>query len=35
VRWTNILADLQLQAGYLAVFATAAWARFSTKDVLA
>jgi len=35
VHWTNIVADLRLQAGYIAVFATAAWARFSTKDVLA
>jgi len=35
VQWHNILADLQLQAGYIAVFAAAAWARFSTKDVLA
>jgi ABC-2 type transport system permease protein len=35
VRWSNILADLQLQLGYIAVFAAAAWARFSTKDVLA
>jgi ABC-2 type transport system permease protein len=35
VHWTNIVADLQLQAGYIAVFAAAAWARFSTKDILA
>jgi ABC-2 type transport system permease protein len=35
VRWAGILADLKLQAGYIAVFAAAAWARFSTKDVLA
>jgi len=27
--------NLRLQLGYIAVFATAAWARFSTKDVLA
>jgi ABC-2 type transport system permease protein len=35
VRWSGIVADLRLQLGYIAVFATAAWARFSTKDVLA
>lgn len=34
VVWHNILADLGIQAGYVAVFATAAWARFTTKDVL-
>src|SRR5207253_2048119 len=28
VHWTNIVADLRLQAGYIAVFAAAAWARF-------
>ena len=26
--------DLLLQAGYIALFGTAAWARFTTKDVL-
>ena len=35
VQWTNIGKDLLLQAGYIAVFATAAWARFTTRDVLA
>jgi ABC-2 type transport system permease protein len=35
VRWSGIVADLRLQLGYILVFATAAWARFSTKDVLA
>jgi ABC-2 type transport system permease protein len=35
VRWNDIVKDLTLQAGYVAVFGTAAWARFSTKDVLA
>jgi len=35
VQWHGIVADLRLQVGYIAVFATAAWARFSTKDVLA
>lgn len=33
--WTSIDKDLLLQLGYIAVFATAAWARFTTKDVLA
>ena len=35
VQWSGIVADLRLQLGYILVFATAAWARFSTKDVLA
>jgi ABC-2 type transport system permease protein len=35
VVWSSIVKDLLLQAGYIAVFASAAWARFSTKDVLA
>jgi ABC-2 type transport system permease protein len=35
VRWSAIVADVKLQAGYVAVFLPAAWARFSTKDVLA
>ena len=35
VRWTDITKNLVLQVGYVAVFATAAWARFTTKDVLA
>jgi ABC-2 type transport system permease protein len=35
VTWHNIVKDLSLQAGYVAVFGAAAWARFSTKDVLA
>jgi ABC-2 type transport system permease protein len=34
VRWTDIRKDLLLQAGYVAVFGSAAWARFTTKDVL-
>jgi ABC-2 type transport system permease protein len=34
VTWTAILKNLELQAGYSAVFVSAAWARFSTKDVL-
>jgi ABC-2 type transport system permease protein len=33
--WSSIDKDLLLQLGYVAVFATAAWARFTTKDVLA
>jgi ABC-2 type transport system permease protein len=35
VRWNDIVKDLTLQLGYIAVFCAAAWARFSTKDVLA
>jgi ABC-2 type transport system permease protein len=35
VSWTGITKDLLLQAGYVAVFGTAAWARFTTRDVLA
>lgn len=35
VRWTDIVNDLTLQLGYIAVFGAAAWARFTTKDVLA
>ncbi|HEY2300827.1 MAG TPA: hypothetical protein VGH66_02990, partial [Acidimicrobiales bacterium] len=34
VRWTDIRKDLLLQLGYIAVFGSAAWARFTTKDVL-
>lgn len=33
--WSGMVKDLLLQLGYVAVFATAAWARFTTKDVLA
>ena len=35
VTWHEIIKDLSLQLGYVAVFGAAAWARFSTKDVLA
>lgn len=35
VQWTQIGRGLTLQLGYVAVFGTAAWARFTTKDVLA
>ena len=35
VRWTDITKNLLLQLGYIVVFATAAWSRFTTKDVLA
>lgn len=35
IRWTGIVHDLLLQMGYIAVFGAAAWARFTTKDVLA
>lgn len=35
VHWSAMVHNLIRQAGYVAVFATAAWARFTTKDVLA
>jgi ABC-2 type transport system permease protein len=35
VVWGGIGRDLLLQAGYVAVFGAAAWARFTTRDVLA
>lgn len=35
VVWGNIAKDLLLQLAYVAVFGAAAWAQFSTKDVLA
>jgi ABC-2 type transport system permease protein len=35
VRWHGIWKDLVLQAGYVAFFGAAAWARMTTRDVLA
>jgi len=35
ITWTSIERNLALQAGYVAVFVSAAWARFATRDVLA
>ena len=35
VRWSAIIHNLLRQLGYIAVFGSAAWARFTTKDVLA
>ena len=35
VSWHDISKGLLLQLGYVAVFGSAAWARFTTKDVLA
>jgi len=35
VRWANIEKDLILQAGYVAFFGSAAWARMTSRDVLA
>jgi ABC-2 type transport system permease protein len=35
VYWHNIVKDLLLQAGYVAVFGSAAWARMTSRDVLA
>ncbi|KJS55915.1 ABC transporter permease [Streptomyces rubellomurinus subsp. indigoferus] len=33
--WDNILKDLGLQAAYVAVFGSAAWARFTSRDISA
>jgi ABC-2 type transport system permease protein len=35
VQWSAITKNLEIQAGYVALFAAAAWARFTTKDILA
>jgi ABC-2 type transport system permease protein len=35
VTWGGIRRDLLLQLGYVAVFGCAAWARFTTRDILA
>jgi ABC-2 type transport system permease protein len=35
IRWTSVRHDLTLQLAYIVVFGAAAWARFTTKDVLA
>jgi ABC-2 type transport system permease protein len=35
VSWHGISRDLLLQVGYVAVFGSAAWARFTTRDILA
>jgi ABC-2 type transport system permease protein len=35
ILWSGIGRNLALQAGYVVVFASAAWARFTPKDVLA
>jgi ABC-2 type transport system permease protein len=35
IYWHNIGKDLLLQAGYVAVFGAAAWARMTSRDVLA
>jgi ABC-2 type transport system permease protein len=35
VRWAGIEKDLALQGGYVAFFGSAAWARMTTRDVLA
>ena len=34
IRWTDISKNLLMQAGYVAVFGSLAWARFAGKDVL-
>ncbi|MFE2412816.1 ABC transporter permease [Kitasatospora sp. NPDC059408] len=33
--WDGVLKNLALQAGYVAVFGSAAWARFSSRDISA
>ncbi|MYU48173.1 ABC transporter permease, partial [Streptomyces sp. SID7803] len=33
--WDEVLKNLELQALYAAVFGSAAWARFTTKDITA
>ena len=33
--WSGIVKNIAVQAGYVAVFGAAAWARFTTKDILA
>jgi ABC-2 type transport system permease protein len=35
VTWQGITKDMLLQVGYIAVFGSAAWARFTTSDILA
>ncbi|WP_189931794.1 ABC transporter permease [Streptomyces sulfonofaciens] len=35
VYWTDLVRNLELQALYAAVFGSAAWARFTTKDITA
>lgn len=35
ITWGGVSRDLLLQAGYVAVFGSLAWARFTTRDVLA
>ena len=35
IAWSSILKNLEIQGGYLLVFAAAAWARFTSRDVLA
>ncbi|MFD9797051.1 ABC transporter permease [Streptomyces sp. NPDC059070] len=35
VYWDDVMKNLELQAVYVAVFGTAAWARFTTKDITA
>jgi ABC-2 type transport system permease protein len=35
IPWQGITRNLERQVAYIAVFGSAAWARFTTKDVLA
>jgi len=35
ITWSGIVRNLRLQTGYVVVFAAAAWARFTSRDVLA
>ena len=34
ILWTNVLRGLGVQLGYLVVFCLAAWANFTTKDIV-
>jgi ABC-2 type transport system permease protein len=35
ISWTDIVKNLELQGAYVVVFTTAAWARFTSRDILA
>jgi ABC-2 type transport system permease protein len=35
IQWTGVIRNLELQGLYVLVFGTLAWARFTSKDVLA
>jgi ABC-2 type transport system permease protein len=35
IAWSGIVKNVAVRAGYIAVFGAAAWARFTTKDIMA